>query len=36
MTLIGDLGGFNGAIVMFPAFFMSYYSATLFQSDVFS
>ena len=26
MTLIGDFGGFNGAVIMFPAFFLSFYS----------
>ena len=36
MTLIGDVGGFNGAIAIFPVVFLSFYSATMYQSDVFS
>ena len=31
-TLLGDFGGFNGAIVMFPSYHMSFYSARMFNS----
>ena len=31
--MIGDLGGFNGAIILFPAYFMSLYSSLMFQKD---
>ena len=33
-TLIGDLGGFNAAIIILPAFVMSLYSKLMFQSSV--
>ena len=31
-TLIGDVGGFNGAIIILPAYLMSLYSERMFQS----
>lgn len=34
--LIGDVGGFNGAIIIFPAYLMSYYSAAMYQSAVYA
>ena len=34
MTLIGDVGGFNGAIILFPAFIMSIYSSQMFSSSL--
>ena len=33
-TLLGDLGGFNGAIIIFPAYIMSIYSSKMYQQDV--
>ncbi len=30
-TLLGDLGGFNSAIIIFPAYFMSIYSERMFH-----
>ena len=33
-TLIGDVGGFNGAIIILPAFLMSFYSERMFQSAI--
>ena len=34
MTLIGDLGGFNGAIMLIPTLMMSIYSKTMFESSL--
>ncbi len=34
MTLIGDVGGFNGSMVMIPAFFMRYISAIMYKWSV--
>ena len=34
LTLIGDLGGFQGAIVLLPSFLMSFYSAKMFEASV--
>ena len=31
-TLLGDLGGFNGAIIIFPSYLMSFYSERMFRS----
>ena len=33
-TLLGDLGGFNGAITIFPAYIMSYYASRMYQKSV--
>jgi len=33
-TVLGDLGGFNGAIVIFPAYIMSYYSQQMYNKSV--
>jgi len=33
-TLIGDVGGFNGAIIIFPAFILSFYSESMFKTDL--
>ena len=30
-TLIGDIGGFNGAITILPSYFMSIYSSQMFK-----
>ena len=30
--LIGDIGGFNGAVFIFPAFFLSWYNQKMFTS----
>ena len=34
MTLISDVGGFNGAIVMLPAFIISFYAPRMFDASV--
>ena len=34
MQLIGDVGGFNGAIVLFPTIIMSFYSAHSFEKSI--
>ena len=31
LALIGDIGGFNGAIITFPSFFMAIYSGRMFN-----
>ena len=33
-TVLGDVGGFNGAIVIFPAYVMSYYSQQMYNKSV--
>ena len=33
-TLLGDVGGFNAAITILPAFIMSYYSERMFQKSL--
>ena len=33
-TVLGDVGGFNGAIVIFPAYIMSYYSQQMYNKSV--
>lgn len=33
-TLLGDIGGFYEAIFLFPAFLMSFYSASMFQKSL--
>ena len=33
-ALIGDFGGFNGAIIIFPSLFMSFYSSSLFHASL--
>ena len=33
-TLIGDVGGFNGAIVILPTFIMTIYSERMFKSAI--
>ena len=34
MSLIGDFGGFQGAIIMFPVFFLSFYASNMFESSL--
>ena len=34
MTLIADVGGFNGAIIILPSFFMSIYSSKMYEESV--
>ena len=29
-TMLGDIGGFNSAIIIFPAFFMAHYSGLMY------
>ena len=31
MTLIGDVGGFNGAMVLLPTYLMSYFSFVMYK-----
>ena len=33
-TLIGDVGGFNGAIVILPTFLMAMYSERMYQGSI--
>ncbi len=33
-TLLGDIGGFNGAIMIFPAYLMSFYSSRMYQNEI--
>ena len=33
-ALLGDVGGFNAAILIFPGYIMSFYSARMYQSSV--
>ena len=33
-TMIGDVGGFNGAIIILPAYIMSFYSERMFRSTL--
>ena len=32
--LIGDIGGFNAAVVLFPAYLMHFYSQQMFKSQI--
>lgn len=32
MTFIGDVGGFNGAIIIVPSFFLSIYAGRMFNA----
>ena len=34
MTLIGDIGGFYSAIILLPAFFMSFYSNYMYKQSL--
>ena len=34
LILIGDIGGFQGAILMIPAFFLSFYSPKMFEKSL--
>ena len=34
LILIGDIGGFQGAIFMIPAFFLSFYSPKMFEKSL--
>ena len=36
LTLIGDIGGFQGAIFMIPAFLMSFYTPKMFEASLLS
>lgn len=36
MTLIGDIGGFQGAVFMFPAFLLSFYTPKMFEASLLS
>ena len=33
-TLLGDVGGFNGAIIIFPTYLMSWYASRMFVSSI--
>ena len=34
MTLVEDIGGFQGAIILLPAFLMSFYSPKMFEASI--
>ena len=34
MTLVGDVGGFNGAAIIFPLYFLSFFSEMMFKKAV--
>ena len=36
MTLIGDIGGFQGAIIILPAFLLSFYTPKMFEAQLLS
>lgn len=33
-TMIGDIGGFNGAITIFPAFFLARYNSNMYAASI--
>lgn len=33
-TLAGDVGGFNGAVIIFPTFFLAFYSQKMFEQQI--
>ena len=35
MTLVGDIGGFTGAIIGLPAYFLSWYSNRMFTASIY-
>ena len=35
MILVGDIGGFTGAIIGLPAYFLSWYSSRMFEASIF-
>ena len=35
MILVGDIGGFTGAIIGLPAYFLSWYSSKMFEASFF-
>ena len=34
MTLVGDVGGFNGAVIVFPAVLLSFFSERMFHKAI--
>ena len=34
-TLLGDIGGFNGAITIFPSYLLSWYAAKMFNTSIY-
>ena len=34
MMMVGDVGGFNGAVIVVPSLFMSYYNSLMYQYEV--
>ena len=34
-SLLGDVGGFNGAIIIFPSYLMSWYAARKFNASIY-
>ena len=34
MMMVGDIGGFNGAVIVIPTLFMSYYNSLMYQYEV--
>ena len=35
MTLIGDIGGFNSAVLIFPTFLLSWYNKKMFSASLY-
>ena len=36
LALLGDIGGFNGAIIILPTYLMSFYTPRMYQASVYS
>ena len=34
--MLGDLGGFNSAIILLPSYIMSFYSSRMYEQSVFN
>ena len=34
-TMLGDIGGFNGAIIIFPSYLMSWYAERMFNASIY-
>lgn len=36
LALLGDIGGFNGAIIILPTYLMSFYNPRMYQASLYS
>ena len=36
LALLGDIGGFNSAIIILPTFLMSFYNPRMYQASLYS